>query len=347
MIALEVRVALLVLLSGCIVGWTRLVVGRLKLGLPRLLGVVPIFLLTWMAPGLFDARRKEEVLLYDYTVMVYLWLVNFKTFALAFDRGSLAKNFDTSGTVVFAALVLLPVNVSGSEGKSSMGSKDLLLRALLKGFLTVGFAYASLNFWFFPFLRDICLTWLLYSTITMIMDAFAWILVMIYDTHLMSHFDRPWLSTSLSEFWSHRWNLVVGKLLKDVIYAPICQGSLYSLDAPKDKKRMPSPLRQVLAVEATFLASGMIHGVLIGYLTGSFGWKNMSFFVLHGILVLSERVFKDTIGKRKNVKAVMNNLPTPVCAACILGILHVTSHYLFWPEVLGLSKQVADSLLIG
>ena len=40
------------------------------------------------------------------------------------------------------------------------------------------------------------------------------------------HFDSPFLATSLSNFWAHRWDLVAGNQLRNCVYAPIVEGVL-------------------------------------------------------------------------------------------------------------------------
>jgi len=38
---------------------------------------------------------------------------------------------------------------------------------------------------------------------------------------LRRHFDRPYLSTSLREVWSRRWNMTASQLLREVVYDPV------------------------------------------------------------------------------------------------------------------------------
>ena len=38
------------------------------------------------------------------------------------------------------------------------------------------------------------------------------------------HFDSPYLSTSLGDFWGRRWNLSAGNVLRFLVYEPIQQG---------------------------------------------------------------------------------------------------------------------------
>lgn len=108
--------------------------------------------------------------------------------------------------------------------------------------------------------------------------------------------------------------------------------------------RQHSPLRQAVGVLATFVASGLMHGLIIMYLCGKFGWKNALFFVVHGCAVLLERFTKETLGKTSMVKRLMHKIPRWIFIFYTLGILHLTSHSLFWPEVLGLSGQIVKSI---
>lgn len=38
------------------------------------------------------------------------------------------------------------------------------------------------------------------------------------------HFDEPYLSASFADWWSRRWNLTVGNVLRMLIYDPIVEG---------------------------------------------------------------------------------------------------------------------------
>lgn len=38
------------------------------------------------------------------------------------------------------------------------------------------------------------------------------------------HFDQPWLASSLADFWSKRWDVVVGAAFRDALYNPILEG---------------------------------------------------------------------------------------------------------------------------
>ena len=50
------------------------------------------------------------------------------------------------------------------------------------------------------------------------------------------HFDLPFLSTSLREFWGRRWNLYAGGLLKQSVFEPVMQA-----DALLHNRRLRQP----------------------------------------------------------------------------------------------------------
>ena len=54
------------------------------------------------------------------------------------------------------------------------------------------------------------------------------------------HFDAPYLSASMSEFWSKRWNLTVGNTLRFLCYDPVHEGKL-----PDCKVRPGVPKRDI------------------------------------------------------------------------------------------------------
>jgi hypothetical protein len=109
-------------------------------------------------------------------------------------------------------------------------------------------------------------------------------------------------STSVSEFWGRRWNLLVHQGLKNGVYKPT-------------RKYTSSKL---LGVFATFAASGIIHEyvnfVLFDSKTYDFAWKQMIFFGWNGVLLALEYC----IGHWAIFKWMTRNLPQIVITALIL-----------------------------
>jgi alginate O-acetyltransferase complex protein AlgI len=98
--------------------------------------------------------------------------------------------------------------------------------------------------------------------------------------------DRPMRSTSLAEFWGARWNLPFRDLAHACVFAPLV--------------RRIGPAGAMMAV---FLASGLIHDVVISLpARAGFGLPT-AYFLLQGAAVLFERSrFGKRVGLGRGVK---------------------------------------------
>lgn len=111
-------------------------------------------------------------------------------------------------------------------------------------------------------------------------------------------------STSVSDFWGKRWNLLVHRGLKNGIYKPIL---LRHHSTTSNQITSSSPLslsNKIVASIATFLVSGVIHEYVM-YIMVSYGnhsnqhdqhsyrftWKQISFFGWNGILIALEYLY--------------------------------------------------------
>lgn len=87
-----------------------------------------------------------------------------------------------------------------------------------------------------------------------------------------SLFDRPFLASTLADFWGRRWNLAFVDMNKLFILSPL-------------KGRLPNGV----LVFAIFIVSGVLHELAISYPDGvSWGWP-MVYFLIQGLGVLIER----------------------------------------------------------
>lgn len=126
-------------------------------------------------------------------------------------------------------------------------------------------------------------------------------------------FDRPWLASSVGELWASRWNLVAGRMLRALVRDPIIEGRLARpwdkdqvgvadnrkpaiIQQPALITKQPSALRQYLAIQLTFSATGLWHALILypptssnGDWTG--GWRWFLFFSLQGPIVALERLW--------------------------------------------------------
>jgi hypothetical protein len=84
----------------------------------------------------------------------------------------------------------------------------------------------------------------------------------------------PWRSASVSEFWAERWNIFASqKVLRPYFFAPLARRSA------------------ALALVAVFLASGVVHALLVLMATGRWGLSLCfgAFFVVQPLLIAAER----------------------------------------------------------
>ncbi|KAF8756781.1 hypothetical protein HU200_011056 [Digitaria exilis] len=85
-------------------------------------------------------------------------------------------------------------------------------------------------------------------------------------------FDRPYMASSLRDFWGRRWNLVVPAILRPSVYGPV-----------------RARAGKAAGVMAAFFVSGLMHEVLVYYLTlRAPTGEMMAFFLLHGACCVAE-----------------------------------------------------------
>ena len=85
-------------------------------------------------------------------------------------------------------------------------------------------------------------------------------------------FDRPWVSRSLAEFWTRRWNVAFVEMDR-VLFLPLL-------------RRWLSPRAAAFGV---FLISGLLHELAISFPAGSGYGLPMAYFGIHAVAVYAER----------------------------------------------------------
>lgn len=131
-------------------------------------------------------------------------------------------------------------------------------------------------------------------------------------------FNEPYLATSLQDFWSRRWNLMVSAVLRSAVHIPVKR--LFA--------RFFSPNTAVLVgVMASFLVSGLMHELIYFYaIRLPPTWEVTCFFVLHGVATTTEIVVKRTLRWRPPHRAVSGLM--------VMGFVSVTGVWLFLPQLL-------------
>ncbi|KAJ3267370.1 hypothetical protein HDU77_000084 [Chytriomyces hyalinus] len=95
-------------------------------------------------------------------------------------------------------------------------------------------------------------------------------------------FRAPLLATSIRDFWSRRWNMIIKGILHRLSFAVVV--SMLS-KSPSEKRQKPTKVQFGVASMAAFFMSGMLHEYLIYMFVPTphiFG-ENTLFFMLHGV----------------------------------------------------------------
>ena len=129
---------------------------------------------------------------------------------------------------------------------------------------------------------------------------------------LSMNFDRPYFSTTISEFWASRWHISLAHWFRDYLYFPL-GGS-----------RMGWP-RQVLNLMTVFLLSGLWHAGL-GY---GIGWGFLIWGGLNGLFVCLETL-----------------LPTPPHRLACIPRAIVTFHLVLLTWIFFRANSVTDAFTI-
>jgi D-alanyl-lipoteichoic acid acyltransferase DltB (MBOAT superfamily) len=134
---------------------------------------------------------------------------------------------------------------------------------------------------------------------------------------LMENFRRPYLSTSVREFWNQRWHLSLSSWFRDYMYIPL-GGSRCSR------------LRMLVNVTAVFLASGLWHGA---------NWTFVIWGGLNGLYLVSSVM---TAGLRERVLARIR--PPRVLRRLLSGVF--TFHLILVTWVFFRASSLSDAATV-
>ena len=136
-------------------------------------------------------------------------------------------------------------------------------------------------------------------------------------------------STSPSDFWGRRWNLVIHRVLKGGVYKPV-------------RKYFSASVAGV----AAFLASGAFHEWLLRTLFTPLAHQlqdgnncrdcfnpiygsAMVFFIWQAIIIAGERM----VGRSRPIQFLVEHLPLPIRTAMVIGLGLPLSHYFVEPYI--------------
>eukprot|EP01116_Phalansterium_solitarium_P014173 TRINITY_DN31722_c0_g1_i1.p1 TRINITY_DN31722_c0_g1~~TRINITY_DN31722_c0_g1_i1.p1 ORF type:complete len:382 (+),score=61.74 TRINITY_DN31722_c0_g1_i1:101-1147(+) len=275
-------------------------VRSLRAGFPRFQASLPAFLWFLWAPNYVFARETHSAWIILMTAFLSFW-ATFKLFAFCLGRGQLTN---ITSFVAFTCGLLFPIRVQtaedlkqGTRFQQQWTWQKLFASCLIKVFVATALVatYVAVDI---MWVRRLLFPVGIYVIASLMMDGVSGF-ANVCGVPVMTHFNEPYMASSVNDFWSNRWNLTASSVLRDAVYYPVM--SLYNVlhsyndGAASDGKarparRIPQWWRMV-AVLAAFTASGVMHELMVYNSHGVATYHWLAFFVLHGVVCIAETAF--------------------------------------------------------
>ncbi|KAJ1276080.1 hypothetical protein BS78_05G186800 [Paspalum vaginatum] len=262
--------------------YARFAAARLRPGFPRLAALLPVVALLCAAPFAFSTSTFRG------TMGFFLaWLGSFKLLLLAAgSSGPLDPSIRLSHFVCSAAL---PVKLRPSSSVSAAAANKEKIHAqaaaaaaapvrgpariLLCGAVIPAIIY---TYQFKPAMNRYQLLALytlhVYFSLDLLLAAVHTVVHDLLGMEMEPQVDRPYLASSLRDFWGRRWNLMVPSILRPAVFRPA-----------------RARLGDAAAVLATFLVSGLMHELMFYYIMRAPPRGEVTaFFLLHGACAAAE-----------------------------------------------------------
>lgn len=302
---------------------------KISKGVLRRLSLLPIFIIFLLLPLLFSSVHFCVISAFFLT-----WLANFKLLLFAFDLEPLSPL--PSNLIRFFCFACFPIKTNKNPYSNRIYRKPMsrwVLAIKILIFSSLLHVYSNnydSDLSRFAFLA--LFTIHVYLEAELILVFVGALMSMLLGCEMEPVFNEPYLATSLQDFWSRRWNLMVPAVLRPAVHIPI--------------QRFSAPLLGLhrafyAGMLATFLASGLMHELIYFYtIRKSPTWEVTCFFLLHGVVTCGEIAMKR-----------MRWLPPPhraVSGLAVAAFLLVTASWLFYPQVLrnDVHKRVISECLL-
>jgi len=319
---IKVWISVIISLSYCYY-----IASRIPKGFLRLLSFLPIFFLFFILPLYLSSPTLVG------TTSFFLWLATFKLLLFSFNQGPLALSQNIVHFISIASFPITPKQHHPTyQNHTTNKPKWLLpLKVLLFAMIIRSYDYKENlhpNF----FLLIYCCH--VYLSLEVLLIFIAAMIRTVFGFEMEPQFNEPYLSTSLQDFWGHRWNLMVSHVLRPTVYNPT-------------RRMFTSFVNSSCATSAamlvTFLVSGLMHELIYYYLTRAPPtWEVTWFFVLHGMCTVVEVVVKKVASHRGW------RLHGLVSRPLLISFLAITANWLFFPQLLrnGLDTKATEEYAI-
>eukprot|EP00775_Hariotina_reticulata_P010019 gene10019-10174_t len=293
--------------------------------------VLPVLALNMVLPLM---NPLDEILPRSMWLLLLSWLGSFKALGMCCNRGPLAGSWTTAQFIVLYILPIYPREETATKGRlgDHVGSSSKVAMTFTANTTLLVVVSYCLAVHQMPDLLRYYMYFLgLYAFISFVMEGTAAALMGLLSLEVVPPMDQPWKSTSIADFWSRRWNNVVGLTLRALVYDPIVEGRVVR-KAPTAASQgsscshpAPIPLSLKLAgMTATFVVSGLAHEWIlycIAYKYNPYYW--FVFFTVQAPVCVLEGVC------RKWLKSKGVNIPDVVGAFySTVALLFMAS--LFW-----------------
>jgi len=291
------------------------IASKIPKGFLRLLSLLPILFIFFILPFTLSSPN-----LIAFTSLFLVWLGTFKLLLFSFNQGPLALS--PSNILHFIFIASLPINPkqhpSTNPNTTQKFPKWLLaLKVLTLGFIVHVSSYIEhLN----PHFITLLYYCYLYLGLEIVLAFITFTVQSVFGFEIEPLFNKPYLCTSLQDFWSHRWNIMITRILRPTVYNPV----------RRIFNDVVNPMYATsIAMLATFLVSGLMHELMYYYLTRvSPTWEVTCFFVLHGVCTTVEVAVKKVALRRGR------QLHHAVSRLLVMVFLVSTCWWLFLPQLL-------------
>ncbi|KAI3851030.1 hypothetical protein MKX03_014455 [Papaver bracteatum] len=308
-------------------------------GILRLIFLLPVFYLFTILPLSLNSLHLGVS-----SVFFLTWVGNFKLFLFSFNLGPLcapcavahppdrvcsspSSSTDPSKSILlFLCLAFLPIRIKPNTSTTlpktkeyypykEIGLQVLILTVLIRIYDHREFLHPNVILVFY-YLH-------IYIGAEIALAISGALGRIILGQELEPPFDKPYLSSSLQQFWGRRWNLMVTGILRSTVYDPVCR-----FFTPVSGKTWA----QLLGVFLAFVVSGVVHEAVFYYLTRAHPtWEVTWFFVLHGICTIIEVVIKKWLNTSRSSRWVLNRWVSRIMT---VGFVIVTGIWLFTPQLI-------------
>jgi hypothetical protein len=106
--------------------------------------------------------------------------------------------------------------------------------------------------------------------------------------------NQPYLATSIRDFWGNRWNMIVQRGLRRIVFDPVM--SMLGVRYPLKPGTKIAFWKLMLAGFATFAFSGLMHEwTMVAIMERRTTWEQFWFFTIHGIISILETVVRKAV----------------------------------------------------